>query len=189
MKLPAADPMNTAAPAISSGMPMRNSGERAVEAFSVSGLSHSALAKSVLIRPGRDAVHADIVLAVFAGEVARELHVGGLRDRVGAEHGRALQAADRGDDDDRAVLALDHLRHHHAGQPVVGDDVVVEDLAELIVGNAAERTVIRDWTRRCRPARRSCRRRGWIRRPGAADFPCWRCWPRSRPPSPCRTCR
>ena len=31
MKLPAADPMNTAAPAISSGMPMRKSGERAVE--------------------------------------------------------------------------------------------------------------------------------------------------------------
>jgi hypothetical protein len=28
-------------------------------------------------------------------------------------------------------------------QPVVGDDVVVEDLAELVVGNAAERTVIR----------------------------------------------
>src|SRR5947209_7202920 len=52
MKSPAAEPMNTAAPAISSGMPMRKSGERAVEAFRVSGLSHSALAKSVLIRPG-----------------------------------------------------------------------------------------------------------------------------------------
>src|SRR4051812_33938934 len=52
MKLPAAEPRNTAAPAISSGMPMRSSGERAVEAFSVSGLSHNALAKSVLIRPG-----------------------------------------------------------------------------------------------------------------------------------------
>ena len=53
-----------------------------------------------------------------------------------------FEAADRGHDDDRAVLALDHLRHHHAGQPVVGDDVVVEDLAELVVGNAGERTVI-----------------------------------------------
>ncbi len=52
MKLPAAEPMNTAAPAISSGVPMRSSGERAVEAFRFSGLSHSALAKSVLIRPG-----------------------------------------------------------------------------------------------------------------------------------------
>src|SRR6476619_5232170 len=52
MKVPAAEPKNTAAPAISSGSPMRSSGERAVEAFSVSGLSHSALAKSVLIRPG-----------------------------------------------------------------------------------------------------------------------------------------
>src|SRR5262249_49327367 len=52
MKSPALDPMNTAAPAISSGMPMRRSGEREVEAFRFSGLSHSALAKSVLIRPG-----------------------------------------------------------------------------------------------------------------------------------------
>src|ERR1700686_1868472 len=48
----AVDHRNPAAPAISSGMPMRNSGERAVEAFRFSGLSHSALAKSVLIRPG-----------------------------------------------------------------------------------------------------------------------------------------
>ena len=42
MKLPAADPRNTAAPAISSGMPIRSSGEREVEAFRFSGLSHSA---------------------------------------------------------------------------------------------------------------------------------------------------
>src|ERR1700681_3856836 len=52
MKLPAAEPRNTAAPAISSGMPIRSSGERDVDAFRFSGLSHSALAKSVLIRPG-----------------------------------------------------------------------------------------------------------------------------------------
>ena len=142
MKSPAFEPINTAAPAISSGMPMRSSGERAVEAFSVLRIVPQRLGEVGLDQAGRDAVHADIVLAVFAGEVARELHVGGLRDRVGAEHGRALQAADRGHDDDRAVLALDHLRHHHADQPVVGDDVVVEDLAELIVGNAGERTVI-----------------------------------------------
>src|SRR5258708_27227470 len=52
MNVPAADARNTAAPAISSGSPIRNSGERAVDAFSVSGFSHNALAKSVLIRPG-----------------------------------------------------------------------------------------------------------------------------------------
>ena len=82
------------------------------------------------------------MLAVFAGEIARELHVGGLRDRVGAEHRRALQAADRGDDGDRAVLALDHLRRDQRDQPVIGDDVVVENLAELVVGNARLRAVI-----------------------------------------------
>src|SRR4051812_28953278 len=52
MKFPAAEPRNTAAPAISSGVPMRKSGEREVEALRFSGLSHNALAKSVLIRPG-----------------------------------------------------------------------------------------------------------------------------------------
>src|SRR6266700_804826 len=52
VKEPALEARNTASPAISSGSTIRNSGERAVEAFSVSGLSHSALAKSVLIRPG-----------------------------------------------------------------------------------------------------------------------------------------
>src|SRR3954453_9932457 len=52
VKVPAAEPRNTAAPAISSGSPMRASGERTVDAFSVSGFSHNALAKSVLIRPG-----------------------------------------------------------------------------------------------------------------------------------------
>src|SRR5260370_9466445 len=52
VKLPAFEAKNTAAPAISSGSPIRSSGERAVEAFKVSGLSHSAFAKSVLIRPG-----------------------------------------------------------------------------------------------------------------------------------------
>src|SRR5258708_34904595 len=41
MKVPALEARNTAAPAISSGSPMRNSGERAVEAFRVSGLSHN----------------------------------------------------------------------------------------------------------------------------------------------------
>ena len=63
-------------------------------------------------------------------EVARQLHVGRLGDRVGADHARAAQPADRRDDDDRAVLPLLHLRRDHVDQPVVGDDVVVEDLAE-----------------------------------------------------------
>ena len=101
------------------------------------------LRKVGLDQAGRDAIHAHIVRAVFAGEIARQLHVGSLGDRVGAEDGRALQAADRRDDDDRAVLARDHLRHDHADEPVVGDDVVIENLAELIVGDAGERAVIR----------------------------------------------
>ena len=39
-------------------------------------------------------------------------------------------------------LALDHLRHHQRDQPVIGDDVVVENLAKLVVGNSGLRPVI-----------------------------------------------
>src|SRR5271165_1384182 len=52
MKEPAFEARNTAAPAISSGSPMRRSGVVAVTAFSVSAFSHKARAKSVLTRPG-----------------------------------------------------------------------------------------------------------------------------------------
>ena len=41
-----------------------------------------------------------------------------------------------------AALALAHLRGHEADQPVVGEDVVVEDLAELLVGDAGHGAVI-----------------------------------------------
>src|ERR1700723_2031024 len=52
VNVPAREARNKAAPAISSGSPIRSSGVRAVDAFSVSGFSQSARAKSVLIRPG-----------------------------------------------------------------------------------------------------------------------------------------
>ncbi len=52
MNEPALEARNTAAPAISSGSPMRRNGAPAVARFKVSGFSHSARAKSVLIRPG-----------------------------------------------------------------------------------------------------------------------------------------
>src|SRR5271156_3142712 len=52
MKAPARDAKNTAAPAISSGSPMRPSGVRSLVAFKVCGFSHRARAKSVLTRPG-----------------------------------------------------------------------------------------------------------------------------------------
>src|SRR5208282_4805054 len=41
-------------------------------------------------------------------EIARQLKVGGFRDVVSAKDLRALEPADRRDDDDGAVLAFDH---------------------------------------------------------------------------------
>ena len=52
MKLPAGEARNTAAPAISSGSPMRLSGVSRERRFSFTGSSHSARAKSVRISPG-----------------------------------------------------------------------------------------------------------------------------------------
>ena len=39
-------------------------------------------------------------------------------------------------------FALAHRGRDHADEPMVGDDVVVEDLAELIVADAAERPIV-----------------------------------------------
>ena len=143
MKRPASEARNTAAPAISSGSPMRRSGGRGLGRAQTLRIVPQRLGEIGLDQAGRDAVHADAVLAELDREIAGELHVGSLRDVVGADHRRAHQSADRRDDDDRSVLALDHARRDELHQPMVGDDVIVEDLAELLVGDAAERPVIR----------------------------------------------
>ena len=153
-----------------------------------SGSSHKRAGEIGLDQARRDAVHADVVRAEFVRQVARELHVGGLGDAIGADHRRAAQAADRRDDDDRPVPALAHLGRDHLDQPVVGDDVVVEDLAELLVGDARLRAVIGvrrgvadedvDLAERARGSRR----------PDAAAPPCRRCWRRPRSRCRRRTC-
>ena len=45
-------------------------------------------------------------------------------------------------DDDTPLSPIAHFRGGHADQPVVGDDVVIENLAELIVGDVCKRPVI-----------------------------------------------
>jgi hypothetical protein len=102
-----------------------------VTAFRVSGFSQSARAKSVRTRPGRDAIDPHARRAELGGEVAGELEVGRLRDVVGSDHLGSGEPADRADDDDRAFLTLQHLRRDHLDQPVIGDHIVLEDLAEL----------------------------------------------------------
>ena len=79
----------------------------------------------------------------FDRQIARQLQIGGFGDVVGAEDFRTFQPADRRDDDDRAVLALDHAWRGHVDQPVIGEHVVVENLAELGVRDAGHRAVVR----------------------------------------------
>ena len=97
----------------------------------------------------RDAIDAHVVRTELDRKIARELHVRRLGDAISADHRAAAKSSDRRDDDDRAVFAGDHLRRHHGDQPVVGDDVVVEDLAQLIVADGVHRPVVRV---RCRIA-------------------------------------
>jgi hypothetical protein len=113
----------------------------AVTIFRVCGFSHKARAKSAH-QPGRDAIDADVVLSPLDREIARELEIGGFRDVVAADHRGALEAADGRDEDDRPVLALDHARRDHLHQPVAGNDVIFENLAELVVAHPGHRPVI-----------------------------------------------
>ena len=154
---------------------------------SVSGFSQSARAKSVRTSPGAMQLTRTLCGPYSYGQVARELEVGRLGDVVGADDRAAAQAADRRDDDHRAFLALDHLRHAHVDQPVVADDVVVQDLAELLVADAGRAARSRDWSRHCRPARRCGRTPGWCGRPGPAAPPWRRCWRRRRSRGPRRS--
>jgi DNA-binding transcriptional LysR family regulator len=91
----------TAAPAISSGSPMRRSGvppatvrARASGRCLGVGVLPQRLGEVGLDQARRDAVDAHVVRAVFVRQVARQLHVGGLADAVGADH-RCCRAARR----------------------------------------------------------------------------------------------
>src|SRR5258708_2081473 len=95
-----------------------------------------------LDQAGRDGVDADVVLAPFDGEAAGELHVCRFRDAVGAEHRAAAQAADAGDDDDSAVLALRHIRDDHIAEPEIAPDIAVHDAVEGVVGYFGKRPEI-----------------------------------------------
>ena len=92
VKPPAFAARNTAMPAISSGTPMRRSGAPLVEGFEGCRVVPQRLGEIGLDQPGADRVDPDVGRPVFGGEVARELHVGGLRDAIGADDRRALAA-------------------------------------------------------------------------------------------------
>jgi hypothetical protein len=143
MKLPACDAKRIAAPAISSGSPMRPSGVCAFDRFSIVRIFPQRARKIGANETRRDAVDPHIVRPELDGEIARELHIRRLGDAISADDRAAFEAADGGDDDDRAVLAGDHLRRDQRDQPMIGDDVVVENLAELLVGDGVHRPVVR----------------------------------------------
>ena len=84
--------------------------------------------------PGGDAIDADVVRAPFHREVPCQLQVGGLGDAIGPEQPAADQSADRGHDDDRALLALRHGRQGHLAQPDVAVEVGLHDLLQRLIG-------------------------------------------------------
>jgi hypothetical protein len=62
-----------------------------------------------------------------------------VRDYV-AELG-ALHPTDRRDEDDRPIALRAQMRRDHGEEPMIGYDVVVEDLAELLVANLLHGTI------------------------------------------------
>ena len=102
-KAPAGEARNTAAPAISSGSAIRRRGVRSVVRRNVAGSSQSRRAKSVRTMPGAIVFARMLSATVLDREVPGQLHLGSLGDRIGAEDVGADQAADRGDEDDRAA--------------------------------------------------------------------------------------
>jgi hypothetical protein len=79
----------------------------------------------------------------FDRKIARQLHVGRLGDAVGTEQRAAHEAAYRGDDDHRSVLALRHRRQRHVAQPQVAVQVGLDDLVERLVGSCRRRAEVR----------------------------------------------
>src|SRR6266513_1957656 len=92
---------------------------------------------------GRDAVDADVVRTPFDRQIARQLHVGRLGAAVGTEQRAAHEAAHRGDDDHRSVLALRHRRQRQVAQPQVAVQVGLDDLVEHLVGSLRGRPEVR----------------------------------------------
>src|SRR3546814_10151574 len=61
---------------------------------------------------------------------------------IGADDRRPFQPADRADDDDRPLAAFEHLGRDHGDQPVVRQDIIVHDLAELVVADPEAGAII-----------------------------------------------
>src|SRR5262249_30507065 len=70
---------------------------------------------------------------------AREREVRRFGDAVGAEHLAAANAADRGNNHDRAATARRHARAHEVGEPDGRLHVRAHDLVEGFVGELGER--------------------------------------------------
>ena len=143
MNAAASEARNTAMPPMSRGTPSRRSGVCASRALRRVSSSHSALAKSVLIRPGRDGVHAHVLRPPLGGEVAHQVVVGRLRHAVGADHRVGPDAADRAHGDEAAAAALGHAGQRDARQPQHALHVVQHHLVEGLVRNLGQRPVVR----------------------------------------------
>src|SRR5579863_7417420 len=91
---------------------------------------------------GGDAVDANVVWPELDGEVAGKLEIGGFRQIICADGGRAAVAPYGGDQDDDAVVARHHLGRDELREPVTAENVVAQDLLELFVRDVRHRSVI-----------------------------------------------
>ena len=88
-------------------------------------------------------VDADAVRPPGRGEVPRQRKIGELGDAVHRQLERGVQRSDRDDEDDRAVLALDHAGRHRLGEPEIRLHVVDHHPLENLVLEVVDRPVMR----------------------------------------------
>ena len=53
------------------------------------------------------------------------------------------EPTDRRNQDDCTALSLDHLRCNHCDEPVIREDIVIEDLPELFIADGGGRAEMR----------------------------------------------
>src|SRR5690606_28510742 len=85
----------------------------------------------------------DVEWAPLHREVARNLHVSRLGNTIGAEHAAALQASNRGHNNDCATAVFRHAWQHQLAQTVGTANVGVHDLVEGFIRNILGRTIKR----------------------------------------------
>ena len=142
MNRPAAPERQTTIPATSSTSPKRRSGVRVSICALVRGSSHSALEKSVLITPGAR----QLIRTLWGPSSTARFRTSCMSAAWKSHRSQSLPSRAGQQSVETTTmtpsLALPHVWGHHLYEPVVRNQVVVQNLVELLVADALHRSKI-----------------------------------------------